>query len=149
MARAAPNTYYPDPNAQFWVNDRYTVIQSLRPDQPERWMWLSVRRNDRKPIRDWRDLQRIKNDIAGPEREAIELFPAERRLVDTSNQYHLWVLPAGEVMPVGFDKRVVSDDEGRMVVDGVVMGEDEVAAKIEALGIDPAVIAQARQRPRE
>ncbi len=64
-------------------------------------------------IRDWRVLQRIKNDVAGPEREAIEICPAESRLVDTANQYHLWVLPEGEKMPLGFHERLVTDDVGK------------------------------------
>jgi hypothetical protein len=72
---------------------------------------LSIRRVDRKAIRDWRHLQRIKNDVAGPEVEAIELFPAESRLVDTANQYWLWVLPPAEHVPVGFEQgRVVSEN---------------------------------------
>jgi len=29
--------------------------------------------------------------IVGEEHEAFEVYPAESRLVDTANQYHLWV----------------------------------------------------------
>lgn len=63
---------------------------------------LSIRRLDRRPVRDWRDLQRIKNQLLGPECEAVELFPAESRLVDEANQYHLW----------GFDNPRVRFDVG-------------------------------------
>jgi hypothetical protein len=52
---------------------------------------LSIKRFDREAIRDWRHFQQIKNDICGPETEAVELYPAESRLADNANQYHLWV----------------------------------------------------------
>lgn len=72
---------------------------------------LSIKRLDRETIHDWRDLQRIKNEICGPGREAVELYPREDRLVDTSNQYHLWVLPPDILFPFGYDTRAVSDAE--------------------------------------
>ena len=51
-------------------------------------------------------------DVGAAEIEAIEIYPAESRLVDTSNQYWLWCLPPGEHVPVGFfDGRVVSNNE--------------------------------------
>jgi hypothetical protein len=50
---------------------------------------LSIRRQDRKAIMDWRDLQWIKNQLVGPEVEMVQLFPAESRLVDSANQYYL------------------------------------------------------------
>ena len=62
-------------------------------------LWLSIRRNDRKAIRDCRHFQRIKNELAGAEREGVELFPPESCLVDGANQYHLWILPEGETTP--------------------------------------------------
>ena len=44
------------------------------------------------PIRDWNVLQGIKNEIVGPEYEAVELFPAQSRLMNQECAYHLWVL---------------------------------------------------------
>ena len=58
---------------------------------------IEVIRRDRTEIRDWRDLQRIKNDVVGPEHEAVELFPAESRLIDSANRYYLWCFPLGSV----------------------------------------------------
>ena len=52
--------------------------------------YLSIKRRDREPLCDWRAKQRIKNAILGDEWEAIEMYPAESRLVDTANQYHLF-----------------------------------------------------------
>ena len=75
---------------------------------------VSIKTHDRKPISDWRDMQTIKNELIGEEYEAVELHPAESRLVDTANQYHLWVmeksLDEGGYFPFGFHNRLVSYD---------------------------------------
>lgn len=99
--------------AEHWTNLVYYCM-AIRADPDEapdelRLTWLSIKRHDRGTIRDWRDLQRIKNDVVGPECEAVELFPAESRLVDSANQYHLWALPPGERWPLGFGSRFVTD----------------------------------------
>jgi hypothetical protein len=56
---------------------------------------LAIKRTDRQPIRSWRVLQDIKNEIAGRERIAVEIYPAESRVIDTANIYHLWVFEEG------------------------------------------------------
>jgi len=91
-----------------YKNDTYQV--SMR-DLGEDFVHLSIKRIDREPIHDWRDLQAIKNELVGEECEGIELYPAESRLVDTANQYHLWVAKKSTFrFPFGFDsKRVVTD----------------------------------------
>lgn len=72
---------------------------------------LSIKRLDRRPARDWRDLQKIKNQLLGEECEAMELFPAESRLVDTANQTHLWGYDDPNVhAPFGFPGPRVVDD---------------------------------------
>ena len=76
---------------------------------------LSIKRRDGAACRDWRDFQRIKNELIGPEAEAVELYPAESRLVDGANQYHLWALE-GQKFFMGFHgKRLVSEDNSRGV----------------------------------
>jgi hypothetical protein len=94
-------------SGEVWANNKYVVIARRYPDGAV--MHLSIRRADRRAARDWRDFQRIKNDIAGPGTEAVELFPAEDRLVDTANQYHLWCMPPGVRLPFGFAERSVLD----------------------------------------
>lgn len=70
---------------------------------------LSIKRRDKQPCRDWRDFQRIKNELVGPEAEGVEIYPAESRLVDLAAQFHLWVFTTGK-LPFGFDEgRLVSD----------------------------------------
>lgn len=86
------------------------VYRSIQADNWPVLIWLSIKRRDKEPIHDWRDLQRIKNEIIGTEHEAVELYPAESRLVDTANQYHLWVLAEKELkFPFGWETRDVSD----------------------------------------
>jgi hypothetical protein len=96
---------------EMWMNDRYTVTVRRH---DEGWIRsLSVRRNDRGPDIPWRDLQRIKSELAGDEAEAVELFPAESRLVDTANQRWLWCLPPGARVPIGWEQgRIVGGPEG-------------------------------------
>lgn len=44
------------------------------------------------PMHDWSVLQGIKNEIVGPEFEAVELYPAQSRLMNHECCYHLWIL---------------------------------------------------------
>jgi len=79
---------------------------------PVRMTHLSIKRNDREAIHDWRELQRIKTELCGKEAEGVELYPAESRLTDRANQFHLWVLPEGMPWPFGFfDPRCVQGPE--------------------------------------
>ncbi len=49
----------------------------------------------------WAEKQRIKNELFGESRLAIEVYPAQDRLVDEANMYHLWILPEWFEMPFG------------------------------------------------
>ena len=97
-----------------YLNDTYQVHVTFEDDHPAfkcRVICLSIKRSDRQPIHDWRDLQRIKNELTDPEYEAIEIYPAESRLVDTANQYWLWVIADREFrVPLGFAHRHVDDE---------------------------------------
>lgn len=89
---------------KIYLNDKYQVnVKEL----PDGWQWLSIKRQDKEVIHDWRDLQEIKNLLCDKEREAVELYPAESRLVDTSNQFHLFVMPVGEKFPFGYGDRMI------------------------------------------
>lgn len=79
-----------------------TEVEVITDETKEAWQWLSIKRLDRGVVRDWRHLQRIKTELCGPESEAVEIFPPESQLVDTANQFHLWVLPSGRFLSVGF-----------------------------------------------
>lgn len=69
-----------------WVNDLYQVDVELG----EGTAHLVIRRMDKAPVREWTHMQDIKNQLLGPECEAVELYPPESQLVDARNQYHLW-----------------------------------------------------------
>jgi hypothetical protein len=74
---------------------------------------LTVVTHDHQPRHDWRELQRIKNEIVGEAVEAVEVFPSEDRLVDCSNAYHLFCLPQlatdDGCLPFGFTARAVTE----------------------------------------
>lgn len=71
---------------------------------------LTLRRQDRGPLMDWRDIQQIKNQLVGDECEMVQLFPAEERLRDSANQYWFYGFNNKEVrFPFGMFGRVVND----------------------------------------
>jgi hypothetical protein len=100
--------------ARYFINDLYQV--QATPCGPEHsCLHLNIRRRDGSMFKDWRHFQQIKNEIAGEEREAVEIYPAESRKVDTSNKWHLWVLPEGAQFGLGWVTRDVNYDECRDV----------------------------------
>lgn len=93
-----------------YANDQYQVVVRECACPWGDMLHLSIKRLDREPVHDWRDLQEIKNQLVGEEHEGIELYPAESRRVDSSNQYHIWVLKEkGLFFPFGFADRLVTD----------------------------------------
>ena len=103
---------------KLYRNDLYQV--AINKDPPHGFaglvVWeLSIKRTDKEPILDWRDIQTIKNQLCGEEAEMFQLFPAESRLVDTANQYYFFALMKGPTgrfprLPVGWTVRTVSED---------------------------------------
>lgn len=77
------------------MNGRF-IVQMFK--QSTAWgecMRLMIRWNDARPIHDWQIFQRIKNDLVGEERTAVEVYPKQSNLVDVANMYWLFVLPEG------------------------------------------------------
>jgi hypothetical protein len=104
-----------DAKSMYLVNDIYQVQVSKHRVEwfgqgPKDMLQICVRRRDGGMIWDWRHFQQIKNEIAGPECEGIQLCPSENRKVDTSNKWHIWVLMDGTIFPFGWTKRDVQDD---------------------------------------
>lgn len=85
-------------------NSRYTVEVRNVGDGAT---YLSIKRNDKDAIgkERFRDFQRIKNELVSEEAEGVEIYPAESRLVDASNQYHLWCFD--EPLLFGFRERLI------------------------------------------
>jgi len=105
-------------NARAFQNNLYFAILR-REEDPElpALLVLSLRRQDREPVTDWRDVQLLKNEILGPEQEMVQLFPAESRLVDTSNQFWLFGYE-GIAFPFGFSARYLSESTTISVTGG-------------------------------
>ena len=98
-----------------WFNDLYVVHRTEIPPNddnpnPEPMIHLSIRNQDHGAGHDWRDFQRIKNQLAGEDYEAVEIYPAEDRKIDTANQYHLWCFPFSFPFGLG-DKRMVTNHD--------------------------------------
>lgn len=103
---------------EYWVNDLYQVeVRYMTPP----WVQLNIRHiNGTAIFRDWRHFQQIKNQLIGEECEAIEIYPAESRLVDTSNKYHLWCCKDPTVrFKIGFQERDVNYEHQTNVPAGV------------------------------
>jgi hypothetical protein len=101
-------------DCRYWRNDLYQVQvryfhnEAFKSDM----VHINIRRLDGAAIFDWRHRQLIKNQLVGPECEAFEIYPAESRLVDTSNKYHLWAFIDPTIrLPVGID-----GEQGRDVI---------------------------------
>jgi hypothetical protein len=106
-----------DAKCEVWRNDLYQV--QARPFVCEEFggvdmIHLNIRRCDGAAVFDWRHRQLIKNQLVGAECEAFEIYPAESRLVDTSNKYHLWAFVDPTIrLPVSIDngqRDIVSEE---------------------------------------
>lgn len=94
--------------SECWRNDRYSVLVNRHAPHTLgdgiTMVHLSIKRLDQEVVHDWRHLQKIKSEIVGAECEAVELYPAESRLVDGANQFHLWCLAVPQHRwPFGFE----------------------------------------------
>ena len=115
-----------------YVNSRYQVAvyspEEVGPDYPP-VIHLAFKHNKNVAITDFRDFQRIKNELVAEEAYAIQVFPPESKMVDTSNHYHLWVMGhiRGEVaddrdvwpeLPYGFkSQRLVMEEANDQGID--------------------------------
>lgn len=60
---------------------------------------IKVRRRDEKSNVPWWALQLIKNEVAGEDAIAIEVYPPHGEVIDELNMRHLWVVPEGVTVP--------------------------------------------------
>ena len=130
-----------------FVNDRYACYQKQTqssgflmqgPDEkavPVPITHLIVVRRDARAA-DWNDLQRIKNELVGAESDAVELFPANSRLLNMpKGQTHLWCLPPGYRMPLGLFPAppVLDAAENDDVIPGMIKRSDLQFYVVESL----------------
>ncbi|GHO65541.1 hypothetical protein KSC_044330 [Ktedonobacter sp. SOSP1-52] len=101
-----------DPESEIYLNSRYQVhLRRLKAnDGGPDLLHLSFRRLDREIFVPYRDKMRIKDELVGPECEGVELFPARSREVDSSNQFHAWIIDDPTFhFPFGFTQRLVTE----------------------------------------
>lgn len=84
-------------------DDRITVARYRKRTLWGEVLWLQLRWSDNDPARQFSfyDKQRVKDDLAGPDVSAIEIYPAAADLRDTGNCAHLWVPPIAHQPPFG------------------------------------------------
>lgn len=102
----------PDSADEHWSNNLYSVMLRRRKDhvfETRGMIQLGISSHDGTARHDWRDFQAIKNQLAGAECEAFELYPADSRLLDPSNYYTLWCFPHLKRLRVGLETRDVRD----------------------------------------
>ena len=108
---------------EVWVNDKCQVLvydyppkkhpayspENTREDVMEQmglngWpkvVELSLKLNTREPWNDWRDFYRIKSELCGTACWAMQMYPSQAELLDTANQYHMYVLdPSCSTFPL-------------------------------------------------
>jgi hypothetical protein len=118
-----------------WGNNRYQVfVNHIEPNKHRGdlpMVHLSIKRLDRKPIRDWRDLQRIKDELVGTDAEGVEIYPSQARLIDGANQHHIFCIPPGQVFPFGFEERSVTDNKEESLKQMEEAGLGEISKNLE------------------
>ena len=70
----------------------------------------------------WAEKQEIKDELFGRNRTAVEVYPTEDRLVDTSDVYHLWVFDKKYRLPFGIHPKEYQKAVNR----GYSMSQDEL-----------------------
>lgn len=69
----------------------------------------------------WYEMQRIKDELYGPESTAVEIYPPAGEVVDGSDMFHIWILPGP--IPFGLTKleatRRASTPAGELLLSGI------------------------------
>lgn len=71
---------------KFLVNNLFS-IQLYEVNGLSLW---GIRRHDQSTNIPWETKQRIKNEVIGFDKSAVEVFPSTSKLVDQANMYWLW-----------------------------------------------------------
>jgi hypothetical protein len=102
--------------SECWENDDYHVTVRRYEKgffvKNSPYVVLGIINADQSARRDFRDFQAIKNQLCGRDWEGIELYPAESRLKDPSNEFFMWCVPRGVLkfgIPGGRDVRLAKD----------------------------------------
>ena len=77
------------------MNDYYSVTVKISPNGLCKS--LMIVNNDQSARRDWREFQKIKNEVCGPGWVGYEIFPPEHEVVDPSNAFFLWCFSTAQL----------------------------------------------------
>lgn len=125
---------------EYWRNSFYTVlVKQLEPSEgltgPVR---LDIRHNQDKAIREWKHLQRIKNELVGEEREAMEIFPPQSMVRDMSNIHNLFVTPVGVSSVYVYDEKMkqqnITDPYAAVLASRGAANQEETKEEVESEG---------------
>lgn len=91
---------HPDWMTRSFINNRYVVMIGDEIKTTKGFaIQALIQKHDDSPIKNhWSELQKIKNQIFGEDKTAIEYYPAVNDLIDDYNIYWLWIFPEG-VLP--------------------------------------------------
>ncbi len=76
-----------------WLNNKLSV--QLHRGGLGQWDRVMVRKHDSSRV-EWAELQRVKNELFGEDRIAIEVLPKQKDLVDSANMYWFFLVPESE-----------------------------------------------------
>jgi len=89
---------------QEWFNPFYSVVVHGVPNGQSRGarhdgVVIMIVNSDQSARRDWREFQRIKNEICGEAWVGYEIYPPEHEAVDPSNAFFLWCFENAQLPP--------------------------------------------------
>lgn len=78
----------------------------------------------------WKEKMMIKNELFGEDRFAIEVYPKQENLIDSSDVYHLWVFNKKYDMPFGIHpreyKKAINRGDAKLTMDELKALETEM-----------------------
>lgn len=100
-----------DGGETYWSNSFYLVNRvALEPEKGlEGAVRLSMKRHDGKALREWKHMQRVKNELCGEEREAVEIFPPQSMVTSMDHEHHLFVTPVGVASIYVYEEKLRSE----------------------------------------
>jgi len=78
-------------------------------------VWLSIKRNDKSTRIEWFDKMQIVRTLVGDDWLGMELYPPQKFMVDTANQYHIICIPPeyADSFPFGWKVREINDTDSK------------------------------------